>query len=217
MGKQQAVLAGLALAVLAGAAGAAPVVRLNDTDGNGNGNDGFLADFGADGSYEYTTFCVETQETFSYGTKYEYAISTSIKNAGGAGPISFDTPTGHALAFIFNTFHTGGTAAIQGLSGINGFTTAQYRELVQRTIWNKLYGGNTTATITLAHINQLFNAASGQWSDLGNVRVMNLWDDAETETGPRQDMLVIVPLPSGAGLASAGLLGLAATSRRRRA
>jgi hypothetical protein len=45
---------------------------------------------------------------------------------------------------------------------------------------------------------------------------MNVWDDAETENGAHQDMLVIVPLPSGAGLASLGLLGLAGTARRRR-
>lgn len=205
----------IVLATLAAAASAAPTVRLNDTDGNFNGNDGFLADLGADGSVDYTTFCVETQETFSYGHVYEYTVSTAVMNRGGAGPMSIDTPTGHAIAYIFNAFHTGGTAAIQSLSGINGFSASQYRELVQRTIWNKLYGGYTDGTFTQTKINQLFAAANGQWTSLHNVRVMNLWDDADNQSGAHQDMLTIIPLPSTAGLAGFGLLGLVSRKRRR--
>jgi hypothetical protein len=214
---KQAVLAGFAFASLAAAVSAAPQVRFADSDSNGNNNDGFRMDLDANGTYDYVTFCVETQENISLGRTYEYNVSTIIKNRGNDGPLNFDTSTGHALAFVFYTFHTQGEAGIASLSGIGGFTNEQYRELVQRTIWNKLHGGNTTGTFTQTRINQLFNAASGVWTDLGNVRVMNVWDDADTESGARQDMLIIIPLPSVAGLASLGLMGLVATGRRRMA
>lgn len=216
MKRTTAIAAGVLAATMVSAASAAPQVRFADTDNNSNGNDGFRADLGADGSYEFVTFCAETQETFSYGTKYEYNVSTSIMNRGGSGPLSLQSATGYAIAYIFTTFANQGEAGIQALSGINGFTASEYRELVQRTIWNKLYGGNTNGTFTQTRINQLFSAASGVWSDLGNVRVMNVWDDADTETGARQDMLMIIPLPSTAGLAGMGLFGMVAAGRRRR-
>jgi len=216
MFRHKSVVAGIATAMLAGVAAAAPTVRFNDTESNFNGNDGFQTDLGADGSYDYVTFCVETQETFTYGVVYEYATSSTVKQTGGGGPFNFDTAAGHAIAYIFTAFQASGEAAIQSISGINGLTNSQYRELFQRMIWNKLYGGSTTGTFTQAMIDQLYGAAEGVWSDLGNIRVMNVWDDAETENGAHEDMLVIVPLPSGAGLASLGLLGLAGAARRRR-
>lgn len=215
--KTRAIFALTAAAALAGTAFAAPTVRLSDTGGNGNNNDGFWADLGADGSDDFVTFCVETQEFFKYGRAYEYTISTYVTNRAGAGPLSLDNPTGYAIAHIFETFSRDGGSGIAGLSGIGGLSSTQYRELVQRTIWNKLYGGNTTGTFTQGKIDQLFAAALGQTNSLGRVRVMNLWEDAETGLGPAQDQLILIPLPSGAGLAAAGLLGLAAAGRRRQA
>jgi len=214
--RHKTVIAGLGVAMLAGVAAAAPTVRFGDTGNNSNHNDGFQADLGADGSNDYVTFCVERLETLSLGTVYEYAPSTTVKQNGSEGPFSFDTTVGHAIAYIFTAFQANGEAAIQSISGIDGLTDSQYRELFQRMIWNKLYGGSTTGTFTQAMIDQLYGAAEGVWSDLGNIRVMNVWDDAETENGAHEDMLVIVPLPSGAGLASLGLLGLAGAARRRR-
>jgi hypothetical protein len=217
MCNSKAIMAGLiAAASLAVTANATPTVRFNDTENNWNTNDGFLADLGADGSYDYTTFCVEIQEPIALGVVYEYGVSTSVKNRGGDGPLSLDNATGYAVAFIFSTFDAGGETAIESLSGTAGLTDSQYRELTQRTIWNKLFGGYDNATFTQTMIDQLFANASGQWDSLHNVRVMNVWEDFANQTGGRQDMLVVVPLPSGAGLASLGLLGLAATGRRRK-
>lgn len=206
----------IAAAALAASANAAPTVRFDDTGHNWNSNDGFLADLGADGSYELTTFCVEIQEPIALGTTYEYALSTSVKDRGGAGPLSLDTPTGYAIAYIFTMFQSGGEDAIKNLAGEQGLSDAEARELTQRTIWNKLYGGHDNGTYTQGMIDQLFSAGSGQWNSLHNVRVMNVWEDADDQTGGRQDMLLIVPLPSAAGFASIGLLGLTAAGRRRK-
>jgi hypothetical protein len=207
-----------ALAAVAGAAWAAPTVRFGDTPSGDtvNVNDGHRADLGANGSWDFVTFCVEVQEPLAYGTTYEYGVSKEIKNRGGQGSLSLDNAVGHAIAHIFQSFVSGGEQAIADLSGIDGFSASQYRELAQRTFWNKLYGGFTTADITQAHIDQLWAAAFGRSNGLGNVRVMNVWVDADTQSDGRQDMLIIIPLPSSAGLASVGLLGAVAAVRRRR-
>jgi hypothetical protein len=49
------------------------------------------------------------------------------------------------------------------------------------------------------------------------VRVMNVWktEFGRTQDDAAQDMLIIIPLPSVAGMSFAGLLGLAAARRRR--
>ena len=167
------------------------------------------------GTFDFITFCVEVAEPLAYGPTYEYGTSTEIRNRGGDGPLSLENATGYAIAFIFQRFQSGGEAAIAALSGVDGFSDSQYRELVQRTFWNKLYGGYVTGEFTQDRIDALWDAAFGATSSLGNVRVMNIWQDADTEDGPVQDMLIIIPLPSTAGLASMGLLGLVATRRRR--
>lgn len=206
----------LAVGCMAGGAMAAPQVRMTNAGNSGNNNDGFGADLGPVFSgAEYTTFCVELAETFSYGNTYEYTISKSVKYLGSNQTLTLDDARGYAIARIFYTFSTQGEAGIAALSGVGGLTNEQYREIVQRTFWNKLYGGNQGGYSS--QITQLWANATGAgaWTDLGNVRVMNLWLDADNETGAAQDMLVIIPLPSGAGLASLGLLGMAAARRRR--
>lgn len=208
-------IAALGAALTAAAAMAEPTVRFGDSGSNWNANDGFLVDHNADGSYEYTSFCVEIQEPISMGTVYEYSISTSVMNRGGQGPLSLDNATGYAIAYMYSQFRNGSTAAIENMSGQNGMSDSQARELMQRTIWNKLYGGFTTGYFTQGKMDLLFGAAQGQWSSLHNVRVMNVWVDADDQTGAHQDMLTMVPLPSSAGLAGLGLLGVAARGRRR--
>ncbi len=71
---------------------------------------------------------------------------------------------------------------------------------------------------TLALINAANNAANYGWAGgIGSVRVLHLWrQDAQGNVTDAtvQDMLIIIPLPQGVGLASAGLLVLAARRRR---
>lgn len=213
--KNSLIVGALSIGTIVSVASANPTVRFADTDNNWNGADGFLVDHNADGSYEYTTFCVEVQEAVTLGVEYEYTVSKSVMNRGTQGPMSIDNATGYAIAYIYSQFRTNGYTAIEGLSGLSGLSDSQYRELMQRTIWNKLYGGNTNGFYTQAKVDLLFSAAYGQWDSLHNVRVMNVWVDADNQTGARQDMLTMVPLPSSAGLAGLGLLGLAGVSRRR--
>jgi hypothetical protein len=97
---------------------------------------------------------------------------------------------------------------------------------IQIAMWDiedELVGVDFTGHSQYANAMALEQAAqdaidNGDWSGLGKVRVMNVWVQGQegTEQGARQDTLIIVPLPSGAGLAGVGLLGLGLVSRRRR-
>lgn len=204
------------IAVLAGAACTAigaNKVRLDYTT-DGTGEQGFRMDLGANGSWDYVTFCVEIDETFSPGTVYEYNVSKAVKYNGGGGGINFDTTTGHTIAYVFDTFHRLGEAGVRSLdSDLSGLSNPATREVVQRMIWHQLYGGYLGSYAT--EISELWNAAFGKWDNLHNVRVANLWEDAELETGPHQDMIIVIPMPAPAGLAGVGLLGLVAARRRR--
>ncbi|MFG0242145.1 MAG: hypothetical protein ACF8R9_05085 [Phycisphaerales bacterium JB054] len=217
----------LAVGCLAGSVFAAPQVKFYNTD-NSDNEDGFTADLGANGysnpTGDYITFCVETLEHFGYGTTYEYLISDQVRDNGGNGNLSLDTQEGRRVAWLYKEFATGGEAAIRALdAAFSGFTDQETRELMQRYIWDRFAipsndnWQNGTFTDAMFDTMTAQADAGGAQSGLHNVRVMNIYtlghngDDAYGG----QDMLVIIPLPSTAGLASLGLLGMAATRRRR--
>ncbi|MFG0260323.1 MAG: hypothetical protein ACF8LK_08225 [Phycisphaerales bacterium JB041] len=217
----------VALACLAGSAVAGPQVRFYNTD-NASNEDGFTADLQANGysnpTGDYVTFCVEVLEHFSYGTTYEYLISGQVRDNGGNGNVALDTTAGRRVAWLYKQFATGGAAAIKALdAGFSGFSNQQTRELLQRYIWDRFAfpGGDQWAngTFTDAMFDTMSTQADagGAQSGLHNVRIMNIYSvghNGDDDYGG-QDMLVIIPLPSTAGLASLGLLGMAATRRRR--
>ncbi|QKK07427.1 MAG: hypothetical protein HND58_04165 [Planctomycetota bacterium] len=221
------ILGVLAVGCLAGSAMAGPQVRFYNTDGSDN-EDGFTADLGANGysnpTGDYVTFCVETLEHFGYGTTYEYLISDQVRDNGGNGNLALNTQAGRRVAWLYKEFATGGAAAIRALdAAFSGFTDQQTRELLQRYIWDRFAipsndnWQNGTFTDAMFDTMTTQADAGGAQSGLHNVRVMNIYSVGHNgdDAYGGQDMLVIIPLPSGAGLASVGLLGLAAARRRR--
>jgi hypothetical protein len=220
----------MAAVLLAGAciASGAEKVRFYDTDGS-DSTDGFTADLLSNGYNnpvgDYTTFCVEVFETFSYGTEYEYQISTEVKDNGGFETRALDSTAGRRVAYLYSKFAAGGAAAIRALHGdFAGYTNAQTRILMQRYIWDRFAypDSDNWASGTLysdADFDTLTTAADadGAQTGLHGVRIMNVYavGHAGDESFGGQDQLTVIPLPSGAGLACAGLLGVVAARRRR--
>jgi len=146
---------------------------------------------------------------------------------------------GETVAYMYSRFWNAGSAlsAISGLTGGMGTIVISDEEdateLIQALTWGALYryyGTRWQSNAEIIDIKTFFgnvqtaaaNAAGGALAgELFNVRVMSLWYDSDGNgelnvgDGEAQDMLIVIPLPGAAGLACAGLLGLAAVRRRR--
>jgi hypothetical protein len=218
----------LSVALLVGAATGAEQVRFYDTDGS-DGEDGFTADLKANGynnpTGDFVTFCAETLEGISYGTEYDYVVSTDVKNNGGFGPRALTSEVGYLYSVFAASGATGVRALGDGSAGAGDFDTwtdKDIRELVQRAIWDQFaYPDNddwVAEIYTQGRIDFLWaQAIANNDGSLHGVRVMNVYAAGHVgdESYGYQDMLIVVPLPTGAGLASVGLLGLAVIRRRR--
>jgi len=141
-----------------------------------------------DGVFE--TFCVEKDEYFRFNTTYYVKISTAA-DAGGKGGGTPD-PLGSATAYLYKQFITG------NLVGYDYDNTGVGREAsanaLQHVIWvleeeqSKFWTSGTLMDIF--HTDAEQNAGSG----IGNVRIMNMYGDAEMTTCKKQDQLVMVPV-----------------------
>ncbi|QKK07306.1 MAG: hypothetical protein HND58_03480 [Planctomycetota bacterium] len=205
--------AALVVGVVAGGACAADTVNLSKISGTTNGG-AFQAITGQRGTFQ--TFCVERDEYVHNPSWYD--ISDAAKfgglNGGNPDPISDTT---RALYFAFRKGWVGTQLSTADANVIadalqvaiwyeeEELTTAQYNSYIT--------GGNRADEL----LSWVPGTLSGAWAGANNVRVMNVWKHAtlRTEDYAAQDQLILIPLPSGAGMAFAGLLGLAAVRRRR--
>ncbi len=156
----------------------------------------------------FITFCVERDEYIANGKTYDVVVNTAAV-AGGAGGPSPD-PLDSRTAFLYTMFMNG---TLSSLEGDFTYLDPDSGEAMQDAIWaleNELSmpssGSLAGKLVALAQS----NVDSGSWVGIGNVRIMNL-----TRNGQRaQDQLVLIPLPSAAGLAMVGL-GVISIRRRR--
>lgn len=177
----------------------------------------------------FLTFCLEFTEHISLGTNYYVKVNTGAVNGGNstaatyAGDISgtstFD-PLSNATAWLYTQYRN------NTLSGfINNNTSANSLQLA---IWNlegELTGSAAASALSAYNSDTVAQgwvaAATGAgWTDIGNVRVLNLYTDASF-TNRAQDQLYLAPIPEpetyalmGLGL---GLLGFVARRRKQQA
>lgn len=162
---------------------------------------------------QFGTFCLETNEFFSHGQTSYVRISTQA-DAGGSGGDDPD-PLDARTAFLYHTYRTNPAALNTGGLLFDGTSTQRKAatRALQEAIWKieeETLGVNN-ALVTLAT-----NAVNGgAWSGLGNVRVMQLWANANY-TGNRQDQLILIPAPGALLLGLVGIGVLAKVNRNRR-
>jgi hypothetical protein len=200
-----------ALCLAAGVASATPTVSFSHGAGNTNGGE-FIAQTSDRGTFN--TFCIERTEYVSMGTTYYY---TESNMAIGGGNFDSDGNGGNggdlisqATKNIYLWYRQG---QIDAKLGNLGLTTTQIADAVQESIWLEEESYTVVWSPHAATLQGLAIAA-GPVNGSQNVRAMNVWANSDG-TGNQQDMLTMIPLPSGAALASVGLLGITAVRRRR--
>jgi hypothetical protein len=176
----------------------------------------------------FQTFCLESNENISTGTTYNWsALSTASVNGGysGGNPDPLDAKT----AYLYHQFITG---SLSGYNYAQGGGRVASATSLQLAIW-QIEGEIQPGALTTAYNSNLqaqawvaaaaSAVASGQWTGIGDVRVINPTasngDNAQSMLVETIQVVTPVPLPRaallGVGL-MAGLGGVGALRRRNR-
>jgi hypothetical protein len=204
--RQLAVIAA-ALTGMSGAALAEPTVVFQDGPGTTQGGI-YRASTSDHGTFQ--TFCLELGEGMTFNKTFEYTIGTVVKFNGNGSTNPLDAET----AFLYTQFRED---QIRDLLGKPNMSEVDLANAVQLALWNLELDNPTSNQDALALVQAAEDAVdSGQWSGLGLVRVMGVWEPGHINDPAfgKQDVLVIIPLPSAAGLATAAMLTLVAVRRR---
>lgn len=188
-------------------------------------------------TYRFATFCLEKDEFIGFNKSYDASISTQALGGGN------NTDTGDTIdprtAFLFTRFSTknwsgfalpydyaAGNSRTDSANGLQKAFWFLENELLYKSGFSYDSTDDATAQAVLG-VNSLAYklwkfadtaVRSGNWTGLGNVRVMNLreWiNDGGNGywRGDQSQLILVTPSPD-AGLL--GLLGLVAIGSRRR-
>jgi len=215
-------------------------VKLGDGFGSGPGGEFNASVVGGSGLGEtFLTFCLERNEYFnSYNqTLYVQNVNTaavlggistanSIYNdpspvssytfVGNAAPTASSDPLSYGTAYLYTQFRAGTLSSYDYGTGAARVADANS---LQNAVWF-LEGELTQAAIAgdaqaLAWVEE---ARDANWTNLGNVRVLNLWQDAAYTIKSQDQLYLISPVPEPETyamlLAGLGLMGFVARRRR---
>jgi hypothetical protein len=178
---------------------------------------------------DFVTFCLEKSETFTPGnTLYvKGAPNTGAMNGGNgtaamyagdvAGSASFD-PISYKTAYLYTQFSAG------TLSNYDyGNATARVADAndLQNAFWYLENESGTPAFNTLTAQTQAWinEATTANWTNIGNVRVLNLYKDQAFTQISQDQLYMTAPVPEpetyAMMLAGLGLIGFIARRRRK--
>jgi hypothetical protein len=153
----------------------------------------------------FYTFCLERTEYISMGSTYDVGLNTGAVGGGVGGQTQTDfDPLDPRTAYLYSNFVAG---TLTGYDYNVGTDREQSARALQNVIW---YLEGETATISTTGLENTFymDAQNSDWTDLGNVRVMNLYEVgyAGDPQHAHQDLLTTVAtVPAPGALILVGL------------
>lgn len=191
--------------------GAGSVIQLQvpTLSGQTNGPFSGMVIAGPGAGSTFSSFCVEKLEYFTYNADlYVQGVTTATSNAPGTYPSTSD-PLSYETAWLFTQY-----------SNNTYGQTAAVNNAMQQAFWyleNELPQSSLNS-LALSYVGAANSAVTNGYTGYGNVRVMNIYSNANYSSHAQDQLVILNPVPEPASyallLVGLGLLSVLASQRK---